>query len=136
MEKFLCPRCAADPQPEGFGSPRNCAFNADGSFNPQNWNCETLNVLLGDKPKIVHGDDEQCEITPTYLDTGEDDDQYGGYIVTTRYKRRGRTDSVIYVGMFHPPLPITFAFVERVIQSRANHEVWRQQYGMPDEDAE
>lgn len=128
-DKYQCSRCAADPEPEGFGSPRNCAFNADGSFNPDNWNCETLNALIGDTPKIVHGDDEQCEITPTYLD----DDLYGGFIVTTRYKRRGHTESAIYVGMFHPPQPITFEFVERVIQSRTSHEIWRkQQYGMPD----
>lgn len=132
---MACSRCIADPQPEGFGSPRQCAFDDAGDFTPENWNCETINVLLGDKPTEVHGDDERCEVTPTWMDDEDDAGHhtYGGWIVTTRYKRRGRTDSMIYVGQFHPPRPVTLAFVERVIASRASHEVWRQKYGMPDE---
>ena len=127
---MACPRCAADPQPEGFGSPRQCAFDEAGHFTPENWNCETINVLLGDTPHTVHGLDEQCEITPTYLDDGE---LYGGFIVTTRYKRRGCTSSVIYVGDFHPANPVTLDFVERVIASRAAYEFWRVKYGMPED---
>lgn len=128
-EKFLCPRCAADPKPEGFGDERNCAFDAAGNFTPDNWNCATIDALLGEHPSIVHGSDEQCEITPTWLDDGSED--HGGWIITTRYKRRGCTSSAIYMGDFHPPQPLALALAERVIESRASHEVWRQKYGMP-----
>lgn len=130
---YLCPRCTADPKPEGFTTPRQCGFTAEGQFTPDNWNCATLDALIGpssitptvapDGATFVAGSDERCEVTPTWID--DDSDDYGGFIVTTRYKRRGRTDSAIYVGMFHPPKPVTLALIERVIQSRASHEVWR-----------
>lgn len=132
--KHLCPRCAADPRPAHFGDDRQCAFHADGTFNPENWNCATIDALIGfptrNDARVVHGNDEQCEVTPTYID--DDSDDYGGFIVTTRYKRRGRTESMVYVGQFNPALQVTFEFVERVIKSRESHEVWRKQYGMPD----
>lgn len=126
---MACARCAADLKPEHFGDPRKCAFDKDGNFTPDNWNCATIDALLGEQPTIVHGDNEQCEVTPTWLD----DEEHGGWIITTRYKRRGCTSSAVYVGDFHPPQPVTLAFAERVIQSRASHEEWRVKYGMPDE---
>lgn len=135
MSDYQCPRCAADPRPEHFGDDRRCAFDADGNFTPDNWNCATIDALIGfDRhgSQIVDGDDERCEVTPTYIDDGTDE-VYGGWIVTTRYKRRGQTDSAIYVGQFHPPQPLTLAFTERAIQSRASREEWRSKYGMPDE---
>lgn len=132
-QPFKCPRCAADPRPENFGNDRQCAFTADGQFTPENWNCATIDALLGTNPQTTHGLDERCEVTPTWLDVEDDDGThwYGGWIVTTRYKRRGCTSSAVYVGDFHPPQPVTLAFMERVIQSRASYEVWRSQYGMP-----
>lgn len=125
----MCPRCEADPKPEGFGDRRQCAFDAEGHFTPENWNCATIDAILGDEPTVVRGDDEQCEVTPTYCDDGEH--EYGGFLITTRHKRRGCTSSAIYVGDFHPPQPLTLALAERVIASRASHEVWRAKYGMP-----
>lgn len=117
----LCPRCAADLQPENFGSPRRCAFGADGRFTADNWNCATLNALLGfAAPGMLaeRRDDETIEAVPTLLDgevseRHEDSDNLdaGGWYVFTRYKNRGRTSSAIHVGDFWPPARVTLAKV-------------------------
>lgn len=106
---FLCPRCAADPKPEHFASERQCAFDAEGHFTPDNWNCVTLNALIGDNPRVIQGGSEQLEVTPV------NGTEYGGWIVTTRYKRRGCTSSAIWVGDFSPPRPVTLALVEQIL---------------------
>lgn len=126
MSDYRCPRCAADPKPEHFGDPRQCAFDAEGNFTPENWNCATMDAILGPEPVTVHGSEERMEATPTRLDDGED---YGGFIVTCRHKNRGRTSSAIYVGDFFPSQPLTLALAERVIASRASYAIWFEKYG-------
>lgn len=46
MTRGTCPRCVADPQPQGFGSPRRCAFPA-GTFDPDNWACASMEIIRG-----------------------------------------------------------------------------------------
>ena len=106
---MACSRCTADPQPEDFGSPRQCAFDAEGKFTPDNWNCATLNLLIDKAQNTIHGFDEQFEVTPV------NGDDYGGWVITSRYKSRGKTSSAIWVGDFFPPQPVTLALVERIL---------------------
>lgn len=107
---FRCARCSADLRPEGFGDDRRCAFTADGSFTSDNWNCATLNALIGEADnRAVEGCDERFEWTPV---NGTD---YGGWVITTRYKHRGCTSSAIVVGDFYPPKMLTLALAEQII---------------------
>ena len=124
-----CPRCEADPQPQNFGSPRNCAFKrdrlADGSmlivpsdysFTPDNWQCATMTALIDaydrDRKKVIYGHDESMNIIPCDPDADSD---YGGWIVLTRYKSRGKVSSAVHVGDFYPPRPLTVALAEATI---------------------
>ena len=113
----MCPLCAADPQPENFGSPRKCAFTATGEFTPENWNCASIEMLLDHERSedcCVYGDDESFE--HTYVDERPFEGE--GWIITSRYKRRGRTSSAIWVGDFFPPRPVTLGLVVRALDAR------------------
>lgn len=113
---YQCPRCAADPQPATFGSPRNCAFTADGQFAPDNWNCATVSALLdlaGKRLVEVEGDDESMQIVPAVANWMEEGT--GGWLVFTRYKHRGRTSSAVFAGDFWPPQHLTLELADRVI---------------------
>ena len=118
-EKYICERCAADPQPEWYGSPRNCAFTPEGAFTDDNWNCATLIEVLRRRRDFdgdIHGDDERIELT----DVPREDDEVtnDGWLVTSRYKSRGRTSSAVWVGDFFPPRPFTRDVAERIIRYR------------------
>jgi hypothetical protein len=103
---MACRRCKEDLQPPLFASPRRCAFLDDGSFTPDNWNCATVEALLRiDAVPTLEGCDESLDVV-----SGRD---YGGFLVLTRYKHRGKTSSAVHVGDFWPPRPLTLAVAER-----------------------
>lgn len=116
-KKHQCPACVADVRPKGFGSDRNCAFNADGTFTPDNWNCATIEAVLEGEAGELLGDDETGEIVPVSGD-GERDGS-NGWIILTRYKRRGCTSSAIHVGDFWPARPLTYDLAMSAIRARA-----------------
>lgn len=105
---MACHRCINDPQPEGCGDPRRCAFTPMGYFTPNNWNCGTLEALmdLGTMAE-VWGTDESMQVIK-----GKD---FGGFLVLTRYKRRGRTSSAVHVGDFYPQRALTLDVAEKWI---------------------
>lgn len=137
-----CVRCEADPQPSEFGSPRGCAFKSDSFgknpaeifFTEDNWNCATITALVeayDENHKLaLYGNDESMDMVPgttTYEhdDGSEGHSEMAGWIILTRYKRRGRVSSAIYVGDFFPPKSVTLKLVERTIlywQDRGNRE--------------
>lgn len=96
-----CTRCLADPQPASFASARNCAFDGDGDFKHDNWNCATIEALLEFTINYIYGEDESMQVIP--IDGGD----HGGFIVLTRYKRRGKTSSGVWVGDFWPAKRLT-----------------------------
>jgi hypothetical protein len=101
--KFKCPRCLADPQPVHFGSPRNCAFNEDGTFTQENWRCGTMDKLLSftrEHDGNLDGCDESMQIIDGPSDSGDPNDEICGFIVMARYKHRGRTMAAKYIGHF------------------------------------
>lgn len=102
MARLKCRRCEADPRPKHFGSDRNCAFNADGTFTDDNWNCATIEALMVDCEEFF-GSDESIQIVK-----GE---EHGGWIVLTRYKRRGKTSGAMLMGDYLPR-PLTLALAE------------------------
>lgn len=119
---MACKRCEADPHPENFGSPRNCAFDADGKFTGDNWNCATLNALLEHQQGLEHyGDDEHMEVVSVPNRCYDDDGQLtidgtNGWIVTCRYKHRGCTASAAHITQ-EGIAPLTLGLVEGVITS-------------------
>ena len=47
LEKSVlnCKRCKEAIIPDNFGSPRVCAFDENGIFTTENWNCVTAGLL-------------------------------------------------------------------------------------------
>lgn len=123
---MTCKRCQDDPQPDGSGSPRRCAFDDAGDFTPENWYCATIEALLHtqDVPAAVGfepvfptnlsfwGPDESMQIVPA----GDMDEADGGFIVLNRYKQRGCTSSAMHVGDFWPARPLTLELAEATIK--------------------
>jgi hypothetical protein len=114
---FRCHRCLADPQPDGFDSPRRCAFLENGQFTPDNWNCATISALIdrerdacGDRDVDHYGNDESMQIICYTHTEGTD-----GFIVFNRYKQRGCTSSAMHVGDFWPARPLTLSLAEAVL---------------------
>lgn len=108
----MCERCQADPQPSNFLSPRKCAFDNHGKFDPDNWSCATLSHLVDVSyawDNCIYGADESLQ--PVLCDPERD----GGWVVLTRYKTRGRVSSAIWVGDFFPPREVTLELVERAL---------------------
>lgn len=104
-EKWMCSRCAADRRPRNFGNDRSCAFTADGTFTPDNWNCATLEaVSLRFHEENIRRSDESVQVI-----AGDD---YGGFIVLSRYKNRGCTSAAILIGDFFPPQLLTLRIAE------------------------
>jgi hypothetical protein len=105
--EFGCARCKADPQPEGFNVPRSCAF-VDGTFAADNWNCATIDALIAlPSTQQLQGDGEEMHAVYS--------GHYGGWILLTRYKRRGKTSAAIHIGDFYPPQPLTIHRAEQFI---------------------
>lgn len=126
--KYKCPRCAADPQPAGFGSPRNCAFEEGGAFTSDNWNCATIEAILARDDMEDHRlTDESMQAVPwwfeyevtEYFGGGTDTAQHG-WILTTRYKWRGQTDAACYFGR-DGAQPLTLALADAFLNHRAPH---------------
>lgn len=108
---YLCPRCAADPQPANFGNPRRCAFLEDGSFTPENWNCATLDALLDIMATSFDHDGDDESFQGILCDPNE----ARGWILMARYKHRGCTSSAIHFGDSVAE-PLTFALVEATLK--------------------
>lgn len=54
-----CRLCSADPKPNGFASPRHCAFRS-GTFHRDNWSCGTLDKI---REAIFNGTNQAWHIT-------------------------------------------------------------------------
>lgn len=115
----LCSRCARDPQPMGFGSPRRCAFPA-GVFSTDNWSCASLDLLRahvdrGEEErngvKVVHTETDQRAGIMPFLD--------GTVLVLGMYKHRGRTEAAVVID---GPIarPLTLAEVDRWVREELN----------------
>lgn len=126
---FLCPRCAADPQPANFGQPRKCAFTSSGAFTPDNWNCATLSLIRHQRyDDHVRNDDETVAVavypdgsfepaTLTIppmqalgnLEAQEIVPECFSHIVLSFYKDRGTVKSALMLGRGSFLIPLTFA---------------------------
>ncbi len=122
-----CERCERDPKPTNFGSARGCAFPSDSYgknpaeifFSPDNWNCATITALLDeydpDRRKTIYGNDESLDLVPAVPADGDFEPEPRGWLVLTRYKRRGKVSSIVYVGDFYQPEAVSLALVETTI---------------------
>jgi hypothetical protein len=87
-----CPRCVSRGHPEVCGSPIECGFTSDGSFRSQNWNCATLGELrqlAWRNNRATRWDDVSICHVPL--------PEYGGFVVLSWYKNRGRTDGAFVI---------------------------------------
>ena len=105
MEPSICFRCTKDLQPKNFGTPRLCAFDGDGNFHPDNWNCATLEKLLDVNSQEFYGNDESMEIISVF----------DGWVILNRYKQRGKCSSAVWVGDWWPARCLTLECAERII---------------------
>ncbi len=87
------------------GDPPKCAFENGEEFQPNNWNCATMNALREIADDILkenyYIEDTHCAIIPY------DGDTNAGFIVLSWYKRRGNTGTAILVYDDSEPVPIT-----------------------------
>lgn len=102
----MCPRCAADPHPRDFGSPRKCAFPA-GVFDPDNWSCASMDIIRG--LEETHGE----------AVANEYDQRVVVVVLPSRafamlgvYKNRGRTEAAVVIDHAKPPRPLTLADID------------------------
>lgn len=119
-----CSRCVDDPAPSRLSQPRRCAFADDGTFTPDNWNCATIAYLLGHP--LAHdflGQSESLQfapvMTPVVDEAGEPsktDVMQDGWFVLTREGREGCVASMVYVGAFFPPSPVTLSMVDETLE--------------------
>lgn len=110
----MCPGCAADPQPEDFGSPRACAFPG-GVFNGDNWACVSMAPIRDAAYEVeVRCEDSHMSILPFF-----DEDGCGGFIVVSYYKHRGRTSTADVYVEGEKTRPLTLADAQRFAAQRA-----------------
>lgn len=105
-----CNRCKERGQPPEYASPVKCAFPNHGTFNPDNWGCaliEALSEAAG--PYRMYGQDESLDVI--LCDPNRDN----GFIVLSRYKRRGRVSNAVWVGDFSPAREVTADLCERAL---------------------
>jgi hypothetical protein len=103
------------------GSDPKCAFEK-GVFTTNNWNCATLNKLrsISRELETYQRDDMSCGsigYVPMSNDYAPDDfDTYGGYIVMTWYKDRGRTGNALFI-TDEETIPLTLKHAELAIKT-------------------
>lgn len=98
MNRFECILCRTTPVPDTYSSERICGFKEDGSFNPDNWNCETLKAYrekayeLEDNyvRSIIRKNNGQSFITFVV----DHDDKHIDFLCMGWYKNRGRTENL------------------------------------------
>lgn len=85
------------------GADPRCAFDDNGIFNKDNWNCATMNKLrnISEELDKTTRDDNSCGsigYVPMVHDYAPDDfDTFGGYIVMMWYKERGKTGNALFM---------------------------------------
>jgi hypothetical protein len=109
-----CRRCQEQGQPENFSSPIKCGF-LSGSFDPDNWQCGTLNALrsLIKPDDIKYNEDCSVAVLPCF---GTED----GFLLLTWYKRRGAVAKCDWIDLFMQS-PATLEDVEATIEALEAH---------------
>lgn len=122
-----------DPRPPHFDRDRICAFNADGSFQSDNWNCATIAYLLGaPDAQDMSSELESLQAIPAYMPVAGTSDvidtdgikptiEQRGWLVMCRQFNVGRAASLMYCGPFHPPRGVSFAMCDDVIAATEQH---------------
>lgn len=111
-----CKRCVADPQPEGYGDPRKCAFKS-GVFDSDNWACATMNVLRYIVTDAFHEDDER--LSATSFQTPD----WNGILVLQTYKWRGRIQgATVFNTSGGGHVPLTILLAEQIISDVETRE--------------
>lgn len=124
MKKFECELCKNTQVPSHYGSERTCAFNEDGSFNPENWNCVTMMKLRKKIYDIVdntssamvtlqRNEDQYLAVCNAY---DKRDENYVplDFLCIGWYKNRGRTESM-FVLNDSVPVPITYDLFQNIV---------------------
>lgn len=102
-----CKMCAERGKTWNGDDPK-CAFE-NGTFNSDNWNCATMNALR-ERARELGTDfrDDMEAGSIGYVPYADlEGDEYGGYIVLTWYKDRGRTYGAVVLFEDEPPCPLT-----------------------------
>lgn len=109
------------------GDNPKCAFDENGVFNSDNWNCATMNKLrdIADSMDTDFRDDNSCGsigYVPMDNDYAPDNfDTFGGYIVMSWYKNRGRTGNAVFM-TDDGTTPLTIKHAEVAIKT---YDEWR-----------
>ena len=109
------------PSFPGFGrDPLSCAFKSkrlDAEFNPDNWNCGTMNALREAAHKFgssdgLRWDDQSSGVVPVPADVAD----RVGCIALTWYKNRGRTEGAVVLFENNKTIPLTLGMAVEVVE--------------------
>ena len=101
MPKSLCPTCQTRLHNGDTNPAFKCAFDKDGKFTQDNWNCATLEAL-GEISVKIYGNDQTIDIISSSTEYG--------MIVLSRYKRRGAVSQAILLDVGTEPVQILDIF--------------------------
>ncbi len=109
----MCKLCETTPVPDYYGSPRECAFDTEGKFTNNNWNCVTmsrLRALVDDNwDKISSIDDEHAALFPLDIDC------HWSFLCLQWYKSRGKTSGAFVIDTSGNMESITLEIAEKII---------------------
>ncbi len=141
-----CKACKETPEPDYYGSPRKCAFDENGIFTEDNWNCVTANALRLLAGESSHWGENHKESDENSFYVYRNDRSYaalwipshpndipdgkecgpfrgGGFIAMYWSKHRGQTEGIIRVdardgGQWKDAgLPLTVTEVEAALEN-------------------
>ena len=110
-EMSECRRCAARGKVWNGDDPV-CGFHADGTFNPDNWNCATLNALRTemDRHQRAHQSGMQESIGTLPVEAS-----INGHIVLSWYKNRGRVTGALFLAEDGVSQALTLEYAEAAL---------------------
>lgn len=121
---MVCKLCA-QREKTWQGSDPKCAFDQNGIFTSDNWACATMSRLrtIADENDLIQKVNE-TSLATIYVpskdldDITESDnfDAYGGFIILSWYKGRGRVSSAIFMSD-EGTMPLNIEHVKRAISS-------------------
>jgi len=124
-ERTKCPECVARGKTWDGDDPK-CAFET-GTFNTDNWNCATMNIL-----RNIAGEDREHPIEGCYYRRDDLENatigvipcrgDTQGYLVMSWYKRRGKTGQAVIMVDGHEPSKLTLAEAQEIISQYKDEE--------------
>lgn len=98
-----------------LGGAVTCAFDENGDFKIENWNCRTM-TFLRDYCLEQYTNRDDADGGSIGVFTIPENDLVSGYLVLTYYKNRGRTEGAYVMYSDDSPEPLTLEIADEIIE--------------------